>query len=135
MESDNFASRCRDIFYKRRKSWVSFNPHVQKVTILEIFFNFILNLGYRIVGGGGTVDGHSLLVGHELGEVPLDGVDQKSGLLLLEIDPERVGVATVHVDLGEHVEGDVVLLCEGLDVRLSSRLLTAKLIAGEGQNT
>ena len=45
-------------------------------------------------------------------------------------------LATVHVDLAEHVEGDVELLCgKLLDLGLAVGLLTPELVARETKNT
>jgi len=33
----------------------------------------------------------------------------------LQVLPERVGVASVHIDLGEHVEGHVIFPRKGLE--------------------
>ena len=47
-----------------------------------------------------------------------------------------MGVSAVDVDLAEHVEGDVVLSGgELLDLGLSARLLTPKLVTREAQDT
>ena len=91
------------------KSTATVNPN------LEAFFDGLLHFGNRIVGGRGAVDRLALFVDDKLGEVPLDGVHHEAGLLVLEVLPERVRIPTVHIDLGEHVEGDVVLTREGLN--------------------
>ena len=68
----------------------------------------LLDLGLH--GGDGVVPrpqpGHGppLLVDDELGEVPLDGVDQEARLLLLQEGPQGRGAAAVHIYLGKHVE-------------------------------
>lgn len=75
---------------------------------LETFLNLLLDLGDRIVCGRGPVHRLPLFVHHELGEVPLDRVDEEPALLLLQEGPQRMGGAAVDVDLGEHVERHVV---------------------------
>ena len=68
----------------------------------------LLDLGLH--GGDGVVPrpqpGHGppLLVDDELGEVPLDGVDEEARLLLLQEGPQGRGAAAVHIYLGKHVE-------------------------------
>ena len=51
---------------------------------LEIFFALFLHLGNRVVGWGKPGLGLALLVHHKLGEVPFDGIHQKSALLRLK---------------------------------------------------
>ena len=54
----------------------------------------------------------------------------------LKVDPERMGISPVDIDLTEHVEGDVMLGGgELLDVSLCARLLAPKLVTGESQDT
>ena len=68
----------------------------------------LLDLGLH--GGDGVVPrpqpGHGppLLVDDELGEVPLDGVDQEARLLLLQEGPQGRGAAAIYIYLGKHVE-------------------------------
>lgn len=103
--------------------------------VLEVFFDGVLDGGDGVVGGRRAEHGHPLLIHHKLGEIPFDGVDKKPGLLSLEESKERMSVSTVDVDLGEHVEGDVVLGHKLLDLLLSAWLLTPELVAGEPQDT
>ena len=54
----------------------------------------------------------------------------------LEVDPQGVSIASVDIDLAEHVKGNVVPPSrEFLDLGLGARLLTTKLIAGKCQDT
>lgn len=87
------------------------------------------------VGGGGVaVHGLPLLVHQELGEVPLDGVNQEARLLVLEVLPERVRPVPVDVHLAEHVELHVELLHKLLYVCLRAGLLTPELVAGKSED-
>ena len=58
----------------------------------------------------------------------------ETGLLVLQVGEERVFLGAVDVDLLEHVEGDVVLLHEVLDVLRGAGFLPAKLVAREGED-
>ncbi len=49
-------------------------------------------------------DRNALLIHDELGEVPLDGVDEGPTLLALQVGEQRVLGAAVHVDLREEIE-------------------------------
>lgn len=77
-----------------------------------------------------------MLVNQELLKVPLDASEaQQTGLLLLEVDVDGVGVVTVDVDLLENGEGDAVVeLAEGGDLVSGSGLLATKLVAGEADD-
>jgi len=83
-----------------------------------------------------AIDGHALTVDQELGVVPFDFVGEPSSLDSLQVFVERMSVITVDVDLGEHVEGEAVLLLHSrLDLRVGARLLASKLVAREGGDT
>jgi len=59
----------------------------------------------------------------------------RAGLLLLEPLVERRSTVAVDIDLGEHRKVDVIFRrCELDDFRVGARLLTAELVAREGQN-
>ena len=47
------------------------------------------------------------------------------------VNPERMGISPVGIDLSEHVEGAVKIL----DVSLRAWLLATKLVTGESQDT
>src|SRR5690606_8516627 len=72
----------------------------------------------------------------ELGEVPLNRADaEQAALLALEPAPQRMGLRTVDLDLGEHREIDAVVeRAERADRRLVARLLVAELVAGKAQH-
>ena len=54
----------------------------------------------------------------------------------LEVDPEGMSIVSIDINLAEQVKGDVVPpSSEFLDLSLSARLLTTKLIAGKCQDT
>ncbi len=82
-------------------------------------------LEYRAVGAD-----------EELGEVPFDRLRPKNPWLLrLEVLVERVRISTVHVDLGEHREGDAVVPgTKLLDLRFAMRLLMPELITGKPEH-
>ena len=103
--------------------------------VLEVFFDGLLNFGYGVIGHSKSGNGNSFRVHHKLGEVPFDGVDKEPRLFGLEEDKERMRIATIDVDLGEHVEGDIVLGHKLLDLLFGARLLASKLVAGEPQDT
>src|SRR5690606_884333 len=80
---------------------------------------------------------HAAVAGdEELCEVPLHRLEsEQAGLLLLEPAVERMRIAAVDLDLGEHREADVVAQrAELADFRLVARLLVAELVAGEAQH-
>ena len=50
-----------------------------------------------------------------------------------KVDPERMGISPIDIDLAEHVEGDVILRGgKLLDVSLRARLRSTKLVTGQG---
>lgn len=85
---------------------------------------------------GVSVDNVAMLVDEELLKVPLDASEaQQTGLLLLEVDVDGIGVVAVDIDLLEHREGDAVVeLAEGRNVVGRTGLLAAKLVAGEADD-
>jgi len=83
---------------------------------------------------GVSMDWLTFLVDNKLGEVPLDGVHQESGLLHLEILPQRMSCIPVHVDLAEKIKlRSILALCKLLDFFIGSRFLIPELIAGKCQ--
>jgi len=103
---------------------------------LEIFLAFILNLGDRVVCGSKSCHRLTILIHNKLGEVPLDGVHQEPTLLIFKVNPERVGISSINIDLTEHVKSDIVLgCCKLLDLSLSTRFLTTKLVARKPQDS
>jgi hypothetical protein len=101
---------------------------------LEMFFDFIFHFGDGVVQGGESGDWFSLLVDDELCEVPLDEVAQHAALFGFQKLKEGMGVASVHIDLAEHVEGCALGSGKSLDFLIVARLLTAELVAGESKN-
>jgi len=82
------------------------------------------------------IDGISLAVYKELGEIPGDFAPSDpghgTGLLLLEEFPQRMSVIAIDIDLGKEVECDPVFgQNAGLDLRVRAGLLSSELIAGE----
>ena len=78
--------------------------------ILQIFFNFLFNFWNGVIRRPKSGDGLAVFVNDEFGEVPFDEVCEETSLLLFEKVPERMGAATIDVDLGEHVKGDTVFI-------------------------
>lgn len=76
-----------------------------------------------------------MFVNQELGEIPLDRVDEGSSLLCLKPLPQRMSVVPIHIDLTGHVPSDVELLGKLLDLSLGAGLLTSKLIAWEANDS
>jgi len=96
----------------------------------------VLLQSQRICGGRVSLHRLAILVNNELGEVPFDGANQKSGLLHLEILVQRNGRIPIDVDLTEQIKlHSVLALCKLLDLCIGSWLLTCELIAGECQNS
>uniref|UniRef100_A0A2M4DH48 Putative secreted protein n=1 Tax=Anopheles darlingi TaxID=43151 RepID=A0A2M4DH48_ANODA len=84
---------------------------------------------------GRSVPAHRFapLVHQKLGKVPLDRVNERAALALLQILPQWVRLLPVDVNLGEHVEAHVAALGELLDLCVRARFLATELIAREGQ--
>src|SRR5690606_16600585 len=81
------------------------------------------------------LDHPTVAADEELGEVPLDPVPEQAALLLAQPREQRVRVAAVDVDLGEHREGHAVArLAERRDLLLGARLLTPELVAREPEH-
>lgn len=104
-------------------------------------------LGLQVLGDSGidrsrrggrrvTLNDLTILVHQKLFKVPLDTLEtQQTGLLVLEVGVDGVGVSTIDIDLLENGEGDAVVeLAEGLNLILGTRLLVGKLVAGEAKN-
>src|SRR5450432_2409591 len=76
----------------------------------------------------GTID-------QEFGEIPFDRWAQQPGLLVLQILIQRMGVAAIDIDLGEHRKSDgIVAGAELLDLSGIARFLAPELVAGKSQN-
>lgn len=98
-----------------------------------------LDGGLEASGGlerGVSVNDVSVLVNQELLKIPLDASEaEQTGLLLLEVDVDGVGIVTVDVDLLENGEGDTVVeLAERRDLISRSGLLATKLVAREADD-
>lgn len=78
-----------------------------------------------------ALNGLSILVDNEFGEVPLNRIEERSTLLLLEILVERMRVLAVHVYLVKEVEIDFAILDEALNFLGIAWLLVTELIARE----
>lgn len=84
--------------------------------------------------GSVALDRLAILVDDELGEVPLDAVEQHSALFLLQILPQWVGGLAVDVDLLEEVKLNLAVASEALDLFSISGFLVVELVAWEGEN-
>ena len=110
--------------------------HNEGVSVLEVFLDLILHFGLWIICGSKPGLGLAIFVNHKLCEIPLDGVQHETTLLVLQIDPEWMGISAIYVDFAEHVKGDIVLLSSKcLDFLIRAGLLGIKLIARKSQNT
>ena len=119
-----------------RVSIVSVNQGHDGMSDLEVFLDLVFDFWLGVICGAKPCHGLALFVNHKLGEVPLDGVHQEAPLLVFQKDPKRMGVSSIHIDLAEHIKGDVVLLCgKLLDLFIRARFLSPKLVAGEPKNT
>lgn len=105
---------------------------------LQFAFGIEIFLQVHLLGRGrGSValDGLSVLVNDELGEVPFNGIDQSPTLLLLQVLVQWVGAAAIDVNFLEQIEVDLSVLDEALDLFCVAGLLVAELVAREGENT
>src|SRR5271163_1650029 len=138
------------------RAWVTPSPQPAHTTSLgrQVLLEIRLNVG----GGHGrlvALDDMSPPIDEELREIPLDlvgavgfGADfrngpvevpvlgpEVAGRLFAQVPVERIGIRSVHVDLGEDGEGDVVVhLAEGLDLGVAARLLLLELVTGKPQD-
>uniref|UniRef100_A0A8D8SDY7 Uncharacterized protein n=1 Tax=Cacopsylla melanoneura TaxID=428564 RepID=A0A8D8SDY7_9HEMI len=82
-----------------------------------------------------TLDGNTVLVNNELGEVPLDGINQSSSLLVLQKFEQRSSIVPVDLDLFEKIKIDVPLFGELTDLICITWLLSSELITRESQDS
>ena len=74
-------------------------------------------------------------IDQEFGEIPFDRRAQQPGFLALQILIQRMRIAAVDVDLGEHRKGDgIVAGAELLDLRGVAGFLAAELVAGKSEH-
>ena len=87
-------------------------------------------------GDGGVATNHGAIArDEEFGEIPFDGVGEKSTSLRFEILENRIRLASVHLDLVHDGEGDpIVQLASGFRITARAWFLTCKLIARETEN-
>jgi hypothetical protein len=75
-----------------------------------------------------SFDGHSILVNQEFGEVPFDCINDGPVLFMLEELPQRMGIASVHIDFGVKIGIEVELPVDKLlDLLICPRLLVIEL--------
>lgn len=108
--------------------------NLQLILCLKVFFELRDELLGRC-GGRVTLHRFAIFIDNKLGEIPLDSIEESSTLLLLQILPQGMGLAAVHVDFLEQIEFDFTILCKTLDLFAGSGLLVAELIAGECENS
>merc|ERR1719489_420570 len=95
------------------------NSQLKLKPVLEQHLNFCLHSGNHAVVWSKLW--YSLPVDQELGEVPLDGVDQEAGLGRLKEGKEGVGAGTIDVHLIHEVPGGSILLpCPALHLLSSA---------------
>lgn len=104
------------------------------VGIVEIFFQVFDELLRRRVWRM-TLHRFSTFIDNEFGEIPFDSIEERSSLLLLQILPQGMGILAVHVDFLEQIEIGFSIFHETLNFLGVSRLLVAKLIARECENS
>lgn len=100
---------------------------------VEIFLQVLQHL----LGRGGwrkALNGLSILVDDKLGEVPFDGVDERSSLLLLQVLVQRMSFLAVHINLVEQIEIHFVIASKALNFFSIAWLLMTKLITWKGEN-
>ena len=88
------------------------------------------------VSGRGVAPDHlARPVDQEFGEIPFDRRAEQARFLVLQIVEQRMRVAAVDVDLGEHRKRHVILaFAERLDLLGVARLLRAELVAGKAEH-
>lgn len=100
---------------------------------LEIFLQILEHLlgrGIRRV----TFNRFSVLVDNELCEIPLDGIEQRAALLLLQILIQGMRALAIHVNLLEQIEIDLSIASEALNLLGIAWLLVAELVARKREN-
>lgn len=116
------------------KKWLSREMAPINASLSEVLLQIIPQLQRA---GLRSVPFHRLplLVHDELGEVPLDGIEQRTALALLQELPQRVRFVPVDVDLREQVKlGSLLVPGEVLDLLVGTRFLVAELVARERQD-
>lgn len=107
---------------------------LQLILRLEIFLQVLDEL-LRRCGGRVTLHRFAIFIDNKFREIPLDGIEERSTLLLLQILPQGMRLLAVHVDLLEQIEVDFTIFHETLDFLGVAWLLIAELIAGKGENS
>jgi len=106
--------------------------------LLGFFFQVLLKICLEAKGFSiwrKALDWLALSVHYELAEIPLNEVAQGAALLVLEVVPQGMCIAAIHIYLCKHVKLDAILSCgKLLDLSISTGFLTAELIAGEGED-
>lgn len=102
---------------------------------LELLLNRALDRR-RLGGAGPAALDLAILADKEFLKVPLDGLEaEEARLLLLHPLPHGLGLVAVHIGLAEDFVGDFVAdHAEVLDFFVGAGVLTAELVAGEGED-
>lgn len=106
--------------------FVAFNWLQERFQVLE---HLLRRSVWRV-----TLNRFAALVDDELGEVPLDGVEQQAALFLLQILPQWMCAFAIHVNLFEQVKLNFAIASEALNFLSVARLLVVELIAREREN-
>ncbi|KAF1766672.1 hypothetical protein GCK72_006630 [Caenorhabditis remanei] len=97
---------------------------------LDILLHVLWLGGWRV-----SLDDVSVSADEELGEVPLDSIDQESSFLLLQELVQWVRIVSVDIDLLEKSWLKLELVSdESCDVDLARWFLASELVAWEGED-
>lgn len=107
-------------------------PRTTSFKRLQIFHQLLLHLQWT---GAGSISGNwfAILVNNEFSEIPFDGINQSATLLLLQVFVQWMGIVTIHIDLLEHIELNLTLFDETLDLLIIAWLLIGKLVGWKTQ--
>lgn len=119
--------------YTTASNFIFFPTSTKNHLSLPIFLEPLLQL-FRARIRPMPLDRLPILINDKLGEIPLDKISQGASLLVLQVLPQRMGVAPVNIHLLEHVKLQILLVVEGADLGVVSRFLVGELVAREGQD-
>jgi len=115
------------------------HPPTHSLILLQLLIiQQLLNISHHIVRRNRrsvAFHWHAVAIDEKLGEIPLNSVDQRTTLLLLQPLKQRMSIATVYVHLRVHIKCDTELLMNPtFDLRFIPRFLATKLIARKCSN-
>lgn len=111
----------------------SFPSLRSSLAVLQQAFDVVLHSN-RIVHRSEPLHGLPIAVDKELCKVPLDGINKRAALLLLQPLPDGMSIPAIHVNLVVQVElSPVFAPGECLDLLVGAWLLATKLVAGKGR--